>query len=256
MARAAPAFTCARLTVTGAAAGRLVESQHQVGVLHRLPGGALDQVVDRGGRDHRLAGLVDPHRHLAAVSAAGGLRPRHLDLLDERLVRVVVVVQGGRRLLVEGPGQPPVRGYQQPPGERRQMRGEGDGHRGAVKRRQLGLDLGLVMVANRRVGRDPLRRLAEAVRLGQPFARTGDAGLAVDDHVRVDHPLGHQRCQGEDRGGGIAARVRHGRRSGDGIAMQLGQSVGPLEPHVGGQVHDRHTRTGQLPTELAGGAMG
>ena len=51
---------------------------------------------------------------------------------------------------------------------------------------------------------------------------------------------------------GLATAVEPGDR----VAVQLGQPVHPLRPVVGGQVHDRHTRTGQFPTELGGGAMG
>ena len=73
---------------------------------------------------------------------------------------------------------------------------------------------------------------------------------------RLDQAGGHDRCQRQDGGGGVAAGVRHLTGAGDGVAVQLGQAVLPLPAQVGGEIDDRDARTGQLPTDLARDAMG
>ena len=66
---------------------RLREAVHQVEVLHRGAGGALDQVVQAADREHAAAD--DAGRDVAEVRAAGVLGAGQVvDDADERLVGV------------------------------------------------------------------------------------------------------------------------------------------------------------------------
>ena len=90
------------------------------------------------------------------------------------------------------------------------------------------LDLGAVAVVEDAVGRHAAVDFGEVRPLGRCLAGAGDARLGVDDDVAVGGEQAGfgQRRQGEQGGGGVAARVGDELRPGDGAALPLGEAVG------------------------------
>src|SRR4029077_3699238 len=85
--------------------GALFEAEHEVRVLDRLPGRALDEIVDRGGADGRLRALVDPDCDVARV---GAVQPAGVHALLHGHERLRVVARAVERLdlgLGEWPAQ-------------------------------------------------------------------------------------------------------------------------------------------------------
>src|SRR5205085_4845112 len=119
-----PLMESSRRQTGGVERRGLVEPEHQVGILHRLPGGTLAEVVDGADRDRLPGPGVGTDRHLGDVGAGHSPGARQLAGVqhpDERLL-LVAVVEDLEELLGAGDArQRCAAGCQQPPGHRRQM---------------------------------------------------------------------------------------------------------------------------------------
>src|SRR6476659_4914028 len=68
---------------------RLEQAEHEVGALHRLPGCALHEIVERAHGEHGVGARVVAHAHVRGIRSHGRLRHRRLVGDDhERLVGV------------------------------------------------------------------------------------------------------------------------------------------------------------------------
>src|SRR5262245_15950975 len=232
----------------------LRQAEHEVGGLYGLPGRALAQVVQRGDHDAASSVGVDGCLQVHGVGAdrRGRGGPAALgEQVDEGLAGVGVVQGcphrrcGGRRA-----GQPcgaggenATRHWSQ---HRRERDGWLDGIRGrlpgllpAGRRRQGLLDLGRMPVRPAHlVGGHGAHYLGREQRRRCRAAGAGGA-RGRDDHdvARLGQAGGEQRCERNDRRGGIAARGRDAARGADPgpRAGQFGQAVGPA-PRVAGPV--------------------
>ena len=229
---------------------RLGQAEHHVEVLHRLRGGALPEVVDRG-----------EHEHLAGVRVGGGEHPaevrlahlaharRRVDHLDERLLRV-----GGREQLAQLPAGHRARGRHVAAGqlalvERHEVRLELDRQVGA-EQRELLLDLRRVPVGGDLVGEDVLAGHRQVRGLVERAAGAGDALLGVDHHVG-DQPGARERREREQRRGRVAAGVGDDPGAGDLLAVQLGEPVDGLAQQLA-DAGARRTSARRWPASAGG----
>src|SRR6476469_730852 len=264
---------CKRRTGTSLEALRLIEAQHQVEVLHALPGGALPEVVDRREGQHP-APLLDGDVDVALVGVAHVAQAgRAVDDADEGLAGVALAVERLHLILGDRLAGLRVAAGQLTLVERQQVRDEGD-RRWRSQCRQLLFDLGPVPMPLSLVGEGVLVHRDVAHRVAAAAAGTGDALLGVDDDVGQQAALGERR-QGQHAGGRVAAR--RGDKFGvaqllavelaeavDGAPEQLGRAVLAVpalvgrqvaQAEVGGEVDDERAEAAQRRDRRRRGAV-
>ena len=192
-------------------------------------GQALHQIVDRRDDDGAPFDAVVEHADVAEIGAAhvlGRGRDALLHDMHEGAARVSraerLVEIGGARLA----RHPHIAGAELAARHGRKMGREVDGEAGARGDAQFLFDLGHVAVIADAVRREPLARFREQDILLQAAAGAGDARLRIDDDVRrVDQLRFHERQKREQHRGRIAAGTGYEPRSGDFVAIVLGQAV-------------------------------
>ena len=172
-----------------------------------------------------------------------------------------------------------VAGHKLPLVERQQVRRECEREIAVggvgIQSPELLLDLGRVPVTRDAVCADVLIDRDEVGLLARDTTGAGDARLGVDHEV-VDRAGAGQRCQTDDRGRRVAARVRDEVGSSDLVAVELGQAVdgvvdqlrrdvlavplgvhvGIAQPEVGAQIDDADVALAQLRDERRRGSVG
>mmetsp|Transcript_45096 Transcript_45096/g.141231 ORF Transcript_45096/g.141231 Transcript_45096/m.141231 type:complete len:353 (+) Transcript_45096:196-1254(+) len=223
----------------------LGETAHEVHVLHGLPRGPLDEVVDHADDDAPTRQPVVEDVDDAVVGATHVARLRHGAVVQDR-DEVLIVVDGLERLLelrrVHAVLRLHVDGLEDTARHGHEVRREVDDGRG---RRAGGLegaieallDLRRVAVGGDAVGVNAVGNLAEERALLGGTPRPGGAAFRVDDDIiRLDEALLEQRDERQLRGRGVAARVRHEARLGDVPAGHLGEAVDGLLLELHGDV--------------------
>src|SRR5690606_35841386 len=108
---------------------RLFHAEHDVHVLHRLPGRSFDQIVNGRQHDDPAGARVHPGRHVAVVGAADGFRLRHAVFAQDPHEGLgAVILPHGRQHVGggHGLGQRHLDGGQNAPAHGHQLRHEAD----------------------------------------------------------------------------------------------------------------------------------
>ena len=220
--------------------------------MHRLPGGALEQVVEAGDQHQARPAGVEREADVAVVCVQRVLdlgQARRREDAHEGAAGVEVAQALLDFLLRERLPQVHIDGRQDAARDGQQVRGENELGRGEPELLQ---DFSRVPVGEDRVGAEVRRHLDE-VRLGSRLlAGARDPRLRVGDDAALGiHQAGaHERRQRQDDRGRIAAGVRHYVGLGQKFADQLRQAVDGLLLHGVGR---GRVRVGEVVSGAVGG---
>ena len=209
--------------------------------LHRLPGGALHEVVDGGDRERDAGARVERHADVGAVRVRDvpHLHAVRRQRAHERLSRVRRLERTGELLRGRRAQEPQHRGREDAAPDWREHRREGQRAAAAAVAGHGLLDLRHVLVTAEPVRAQVVRDLDEAVLLGRLAPRARDAAHpGHGDPVRRGEARLHERRHGERDGGRIAARVRDEPRARELRARELGQAVARLGEERGRGVRE------------------
>ena len=231
-----------------------VEAVHEIHILDRLAGCALEQVIE----------TADEHKPLAIGSemeaeiAEAGVR----DVLDLGQVSGGMDAHHGTGAIevaetqfevygLLGHGEPEINGRENAARNGEQMRGELDLRGG---KRKLLEQLAGVAMAEDGVGREIVCGVHEVGLVGGLLAGAADAafGVADDAVVEIDEAGAEKRRKREDNGRGVAAGVGNEARRGNLVAMKLRRAVNGLGLEGGGE---RGIGVGELVDGAVGGVM-
>ena len=204
------------------------ETKDQVHVLDCLAGGSLDQIVDCRDDDGAAVGLLGKS-DIAIVGVANGMKIGHLAggvNADEGFVRIGILIDLVDAVWVEIQGcSAEVNGFEDAAINGDQLSGEAE-----LGFFEIGIlkDFGDVAVVEERVGREVFGDLAEGGLLAGLTASAGDATLGIANYtgVEMDGTGVDERPDRQIGGGGVAAGVGNEAGVLDGVAIELGQTVG------------------------------
>src|ERR1019366_1725167 len=209
---------------------RFFESQREVQVLNGLAGCTFHQVVDGADHHHAARSGVGNYTDIAEVGAGHSAEVRHVTGLvetDERLMGVLVVVDGENFSGRHGFDRAEIKRFQNAAIEGQQLGGETEFRLLEAAGEQ---HFRHVAVVEHRVRRKIFRRFAKTCLEGWLAARAANAALGIADDApfAVDNARFQQRPDGEIRRRWVAAGVGDQPCAPHPVAIKLRQAVDRL----------------------------